>query len=97
VNSVLCKAILEKKVIHFYYDGGYRFAEPHCYGVSKDGNELLIAYQIDGHSESNNPVPWRMFRLDKLSNLSSTEDSFDSPRPEYNPNTKVMASIYASL
>ena len=81
MNSVLCKAILEKKVIRFYYDGGYRLAEPHCYGISKDGNELLRAYQTCGYSESNNPVGWKLFRLDELSNLSTTEDSFSSSRP----------------
>ncbi len=32
MNALCCKAILERKVIRFYYDGGYRFAEPHCYG-----------------------------------------------------------------
>ena len=81
MNSLLSKAIVEKKVIHFYYAGGYRLAEPHCYGVSKEGNELLRAYQIGGHSESNNPMHWKLFRLDKLSDLSSTEDCFPDPRP----------------
>ena len=48
MNSLLCGAIQGKKMVNFYYDGGYRLAEPHCYGVSKDGNELLRAYQISG-------------------------------------------------
>ena len=95
MNSLLCKAIKEKKVIHFYYDGGYRSVEPHCYGVSKDGNELLRAYQTGGHSESSKPVGWKLFRLDELSELSTTEDSFTSPRPQYNPNDKAMSSIYS--
>jgi hypothetical protein len=97
MHALLCKAILEKKVIHFYYDGGYRCAEPHCYGVSKEGNELLRAYQTGGHSASNNPVGWKLFRVDKLSNITSTEDSFAGPRPEYNPNDPAMASIYSRL
>jgi hypothetical protein len=97
MNSLLCKAILEKKVVRFYYAGGYRLAEPHCYGVSKDGNELLRVYQIGGYSESNNPSGWKLLRLDEISNLSSTEDSFPSPRPAYNPNDPAMASIYSRL
>jgi len=97
MNSVLCKTILEKKVIRFYYDGGYRLAEPHCYGVSKDGNELLRAYQTGGYSESNNPMGWKLFRLDELSNLSTTEDSFTNSRLQYDPNDKAMASIYSRL
>lgn len=72
MNSLLCKAIQEKHVVNFYYDGGYRSAEPHCYGVSKDGNEILRAYQTGGHSESNNAVGWKLFRLDELSDLSTS-------------------------
>ena len=97
MNSLLCGAIQGKKMVNFYYDGGYRLAEPHCYGVSKDGNELLRAYQISGHSESKNPMHWKLFRLDKLSDLSTTEDAFPSPRPDYNPNDPAMASIYSRL
>ncbi len=97
MNSPLCEAILQRKVIHFSYDGGYRIAEPHCYGTSRDGNELLRAYQIGGHSESGNPIGWKLFRLDELSSLSIREDSFSGPRPQYNPNDPAMASIYCRL
>ena len=97
MNSILITAIREKKVIRFYYEGGYRFAEPHCYGVSKDGNELLRAYQTGGYSESGNPVGWKLLRLVELSNLSIMEDSFAGPRPQYNPKDKAMASIYCCL
>jgi hypothetical protein len=97
MNALCCKAIFEKKVIRFYYDGGYRFAEPHCYGVSKDGKELLRAYQIGGYSDSYNPVSWKLLRLDELSSLSITEDAFSGPRPQYNPQDSIMTSIYCRL
>jgi hypothetical protein len=97
MNSLLITAIRERKVIRFYYKGGYRFAEPHCYGASKEGNELLRAYQTGGYSESGNPVGWKLLRLDEFSNLSITGDSFAGPRPQYNPNDPAMASIYCCL
>ena len=48
MNVLLCQAIDARKVVHFFYDGEYRFAEPHCYGVSKHGHEMLRAYQTSG-------------------------------------------------
>jgi hypothetical protein len=38
-----------------------------------------------------------MFRLDELSTLSMREDTFLDPRPQYNPNDRVMASVYCRL
>jgi len=71
--------------------------QPRCYGVSRDGKELLRAYQIGGHSESGQSAGWKLFRLDDVSNLSVTDDSFQGPRPPYNTNDKAMATIYCCL
>ena len=97
MNAIVCKAIQEKKVISFYYDGGVRLAEPHCHGVSKDGNDLLRAFQVGGHSESGNPVGWKLLRLDELSGLQITSQTFSGPRPLYNPADKAMARVYCCL
>jgi hypothetical protein len=97
MNTALCQAIREKKVISFYYLGGVRSAEPHCYGVSKEENELLRAYQIGGHSESGNPIGWKLLRLDELSNLQMTNQHFAGPRPQYNPEDKAMARVICCL
>jgi len=50
MNLEICAAIRTRSVIQFYYDGGLRTVEPHCHGVSKDGNELLRGYQTGGYS-----------------------------------------------
>ncbi len=54
MNSIICSAIRSHNVIRFYYDSGYRTAEPFCHGAGSAGNDLLRAYQTDGHSESGN-------------------------------------------
>ena len=97
MNRLLCEAIRNKNLITFNYDGGERTVEPHCYGVSKDGKELLRAYQIAGHSESGNPAGWKLFRLDGLTDLHVSNDTFDRPRPQYNPEDRVMAEVYCCL
>ena len=97
MNQEICKAIESKNIITFYYDGGSRTVEPHCYGVSKNDKELLRAYQTGGYSESGNPVGWKLFSVEKISNLDVSSDTFEGPRFQYNPNDKAMATIYCCL
>jgi hypothetical protein len=35
MNNKIAKAISNKQVIQFYYEGGIRIVEPHCYGLHK--------------------------------------------------------------
>ena len=69
-------SIKMKNVMTINYDGkeygkGYRDIEPVCLGISKSGNFVLRAWEIEGSSHSNkvegNPIPgWRLFRIDKI-------------------------------
>lgn len=97
MNQEICQAIEDKKIVTFSYDGGSRTIEPHCYGISKAGNELLRAYQTGGYSKSGKSVDWKLFSVNKISNLEVSTDTFDGTRPQYNPNDKAMAQIYCCL
>lgn len=97
MNALICRAIHERRVLRFYYDGGIRDVEPHCHGCSKDDNDLLRGYQIGGYSSSGEPVGWKMFRLDRLSGLVVTETTFHGARPEYDPHDNRMATVYCCL
>lgn len=97
MNPLICRAIHERRVLRFYYDGGIRDVEPHCHGCSKDDNDLLRGYQIGGYSSSGESAGWKMFRLDGTSGLVMTETTFRGPRPEYNPDDNTMATVYCSL
>jgi hypothetical protein len=97
MNAFLCRAIRERRIVRFSYDGGTRDVEPHCHGCSKDGNDLLRGYQIAGYSHSGDPVGWKMFRLDRVSGLLVTEAAFPGPRPEYDRHDDSMATLYCYL
>jgi len=97
MNTLICEAIEKRKVIRFYYNGGYRTAEPYCYGVSRKGNELLCAFQNGGFSESGNPVHWKLFTVEKMSNMTITDEEFSGNRPDYNPDDPVMEDIYCNI
>jgi len=97
MNNSICSAIRSRKIIQFYYNGGYRTVEPYCYGIGRTGNELLRAFQTGGYSESGNPVQWKLFSVNKMSNISITDDEFPGDRPEYNPKDSAMVKIYCCV
>lgn len=95
VNAIV-DAIKKRQVCAIYYDGdepggkGLRTIEPVCYGYSKAGNPVLRAWDFEGASHRDyigeKPLPgWRMFRTDKITMLKPTGETFDEPRPDYNP------------
>lgn len=99
-NSDVKKAIEERKVVYFYYDGGKsgvsgdRECEIYAFGVTRAGNQCIRAYQISGASKTGAPS-WKLFLLDKMNNFKITENTFDSPRDGFNPNgDKGMATVY---
>ena len=93
----LQRAIKNLDVITITYDGdepggkGYRTVYPVCLGRSKAGNLVLRAYDIEGASHRASlglkPLPsWRMFRMDKITMIRPTGETFNEPKPNYNPN-----------
>lgn len=95
INSVV-DAIRNRKKIVIYYDGdepggkGLRTIEPVCFGYSKRENPVLRAWDYEGASHTaylgEKPLPgWRLFRIDKITYLQPTAETFDEVRPNYNP------------
>ena len=80
-EGLICKAILEKRQIYFFYDGEIRILEPHAYG-KRDGSPRLLAYQVGGNSSSGKPLGWRHFELDKAGYFSITTDGFKTRQVE---------------
>ena len=97
MNEQICDAIRSKSVIKFYYNGGNRTAEPFCYGISRKGNDLLRAFQTGGYSESGEQVKWKLFTVDKMTNITITDEEFSGNRPDYNPDDSVMEEIYCNI
>lgn len=93
MNRTICAAISSKKVLRFYYKGGYRSVEPFCHGISTARNEALRGYQVSGYSESGKPIGWKFIRVSEISNMTITNEQFNGKRPGYNPNDSAMDSI----
>ena len=99
-------AIKNKRVCVINYTGdepggkGLRVIEPVAFGLSKKGNAVLRAWDREGASHTaykgEKPLPgWRLFRLDKMDFIRPTQETFDTPRPNYNPNgDKSMERVF---
>jgi hypothetical protein len=97
VNRTICDAVAELAVIEFSYRGLSRIAEPYCHGISRAGNEVLRAYQVQGDSESNDPFGWRLYEVNQMSGLRKTDATFEPARLGYNPNDSQMTSIHCKV
>jgi predicted DNA-binding transcriptional regulator YafY len=101
----IVNAIKKRQVCVIYYQGdepggnGLRTIEPVCFGTSKAGNPVLRAWDFEGASHrayiGKKPLPsWRMFRVDKITMLKPTGETFNEVRPGYNPNgDKSMTQV----
>lgn len=99
-------AIRRRKVVSIYYTGdepggnGLRTIEPVCLGISKAGNIILRAWDIEGASYSayngEQPLPgWRIFLFHKISSLNPTGEVYNEPRPNYNfDGDKSMTQVF---
>lgn len=90
------EAIKNMQLIEFNYDGGKRTVEPHCYGQSTKGNDVIRAFQVGGYSSSGK-MSWKLYDLSKASSLTLLEEKFDSPRTGYKRGDSAMDIIYAQL
>ncbi len=79
-HDLLLKAIHERKLISFEYQGKERIAEPHDYGL-QNGIERLLCYQVAGTSGSGRLPSWRLIDVAKIQKLKVTSRNFPGNRP----------------
>lgn len=97
-GEVICKAIAQKKIISFDYEGGRRTVEPFLLGIRKGtGKETLRAFFLKGHSNSSTGNAWRPYVINKMSNLTMEDETFTGVREQYNPNDSAMSEIFCRI
>jgi len=78
-DSLIRRAITEKKLLRFSLDGGARIAEPHDYGVRK-GKVQLLVFQLSGTGRSGRLPDWRWVDLSRATDFAVLEQSFPGRR-----------------
>lgn len=97
MNNSIVEAIENKNLLRFYYKSHLRIVEPHTYGKTNKGNELLRAFQTGGTSDSGDVPDWRLFSINKIERLEVLEESFERPRFGYKTGDSAMDLIYVEL
>jgi hypothetical protein len=97
MKTIISEAIEKRKLLEFNYQGYYRVVEPHTFGVFGNGNELLIAYQVDGESSSRKVPFWSNFQVREINDISIMEDTFFEPREGYKRNDERFKLIYSQI
>ncbi|MCI0571512.1 MAG: WYL domain-containing protein [Myxococcaceae bacterium] len=95
MNEDIARAVREHRVIVFLYDGLLRTVEPHAYGLSSAGHELLSAFQTAGFSSSSEAPGWRLYRVDRMSAFAVTPYTFGPTREGFNPQHPLLALVFA--
>jgi hypothetical protein len=89
-RSEIESAIDKHQTVRIYYEGddtevrGWRWIEPYVYGVSKAGNPIVRAFQIEGVTDTEQPA-WKTFRADKISRWIRTPKVFFQPISDRDP------------
>ena len=86
----ISSAIRALHVIKLNYPPGIRTVEPHALGYGSDGQILLRAYQTSGASSSGEHEHWKLFRIDRLISLATSDDQFSGPRDGYRRGDRAM-------
>lgn len=96
--EMLSKAIKERRLVKFVYEGEIRIVEPFTLGVIRKSNKLSIsAYIIDGFSKSKNPSPWRLYHLNKITQLEILEFEAECYREGYKESDSRMSEIICEV
>lgn len=93
----LARAVRERRVVMFTYDGRPRVVEPHAYGLGGDGVPVMHGYQTGGESVSGGLPGWRTFRVAAITELRVGDDRFASARPDYVEGRPRLDPVWADV
>ena len=74
-----------------------RSVEVHAVGFTKEDNAVMRVWQVSGGSVSNEPVGWKLLRLDEATEAVVTKQKSLAPRPGYKPGDPVMQQMTCQL
>ncbi|HEY0970043.1 MAG TPA: hypothetical protein VGE02_03590 [Gemmatimonadales bacterium] len=93
----ICNAIAERRLLMVGYKGVLRVVEPHLHGRTTTGNDALSAWMRPGWSRVDPEGGWRLFHTDALHDMQVLPESFDAPRPDFNPADAHFAEVHCHV
>ena len=74
-SIIACEALARQKRLGLRYNTFERIVEVHAVGLTRESNLVMRVWQVRGGSLRNEPVGWKLMRLDEgFSHISSTRN-----------------------
>lgn len=99
-RGTLWASIEARRIVEFYYHGGYRIVEPYALGITRRGhadNESLYCYQLSGFSDINDSKGWKLYRVSEIEGIKVSREQFSGERPDYYPEKINMTEIFCRI
>jgi hypothetical protein len=97
MNYDFCDAIIHLEILELSYDGYIHCVEPDAYGRSDAGHDVLRCWQVSGGGAANEPVGWKLLRVDEIRSLQRLPQRFAGPRQGYKRGDRDIAQIYCQF
>jgi hypothetical protein len=82
--TTACEALRTGKRLALNYDGFPRVVEVHAVGRTQENNWVMRVWQVRGGSVHNEPVGWKLMRLDEASSGRMLDNEVsNAPRTGY--------------
>jgi hypothetical protein len=96
-SSTACAAMRNGVCLEVRYDGYMRIVEVHTVGATPAGHDVMRVWQVRGGSIHNEPVGWKLLRLDEVSSLRLLTEASRAPRAGYKRADRAMQTIYCQV
>lgn len=99
-RGTLWASIQARRIVEFYYHGGYRIVEPYALGITRRGhadNESLFCYQRSGFGDINDSKGWKLYRISEMEDIKVSREQFSGDRPDYYPENINIIEMFCCI
>lgn len=98
MKSLITQAIRERRLLRLTYDGRARTVEPHVLGVTTDGQEAMLCWQVSPPIRQGGY--WHLFLLNRIFSLRTLDSEIgtepEGPQAPLNAFSEIHAVLQTS-
>lgn len=94
-GDAILRAIADRNLLSFVFVGQTHIVEPHAYGKTAAGDDVLRCFQVGGDSQDT--FSWKLIPVSEATNFALLDQHFLAARSGYASGDRGMKTIYAEL